>query len=116
MPICARKPRRLKGTKDFEDDQNGQLFTDPLVLPDQVKTDLSVVAAHIGTDVFIIQGADDVITPRCGRAAIISPRSRRRIRNSSSIPNAGHFAFMTSDAFLPALTDKVRPVAIARGA
>jgi pimeloyl-ACP methyl ester carboxylesterase len=33
------------------------------------------------------------------------------------IPDAGHFAFMTAtDAFLGALTDEVRPVAIARGA
>jgi pimeloyl-ACP methyl ester carboxylesterase len=105
----------LKGTKDFEDDQNGQLFTDPLVLPDQVKTDLSVEAVHIGTDVFIIQGADDVITPVAGArdyfAKIEAPHKEFIV-----LPNAGHFAFMTSDAFLPALTDKVRPVAIARGA
>jgi pimeloyl-ACP methyl ester carboxylesterase len=105
----------LKGTKDFDDDQNGQLFTDPLVLPDQVKTDLSVVAAHIGTEIFIIQGADDVITPVAGArdyfAKIEAPH-----KEFIAIPHAGHFAFMTSDAFLPALTDKVRPVAIARGA
>src|SRR6185437_2668484 len=81
----------------------------------QVKTDLSVVAAHIGTDVFIIQGADDVISPLAGAqdyfAKIVAPH-----KEFIALPNAGHFAFMTSDAFLPALTDKVRPVAIARGA
>jgi pimeloyl-ACP methyl ester carboxylesterase len=33
------------------------------------------------------------------------------------IPNAGHFAFLTGpDKFLEALTSKVRPIAIARGA
>ena len=33
------------------------------------------------------------------------------------IPDAAHFAFMTAaNAFLAALTDKVRPFAIARGA
>lgn len=105
----------LKGNKDFEDDENGQLFTDPLVLSDQVKTDLSVVATHIGTDIFIIQGADDVITPVAGArdyfAKIEAPH-----KEFIAIPNAGHFAFMTSNAFLAALTDKVRPAAIARGA
>jgi pimeloyl-ACP methyl ester carboxylesterase len=105
----------LKGTKDFDDDEKGQMFTDPLVLPDQVKTDLSVVAVHIGTDVFIIQGADDVITPVAGArdyfAKIEAPH-----KEFIALPDAGHFAFMTSAAFLPALTDKVRPAAIANGA
>src|SRR5580698_89947 len=105
----------LKGTKDFDDDEKGQMFTDPLVLPDQVKTDLSVVAVHIGTDVFIIQGADDVITPVAGArdyfAKIEAPH-----KEFIALPDAGHFAFMTSAAFLPALTDEVRPAAIANGA
>lgn len=106
----------LKGNKDFEDDENGQIFSDPLVLPDQVKTDLSVVAAHIGTDVFIIQGADDVISPVAGArdyfAKIEAPH-----KEFIAIPDAGHFAFMTSgEAFLAALTDKVRPAAIVNGA
>ena len=105
----------LKGTKDFEDDQNGQLFTDPLVLPDQVKTDLSLAAAHIGTDVFIIQGADDVITPFAGAKDYFDKLNALH-KEFIAIPDAGHFAFMTSDAFLPALTGKVRPAAIAGGA
>ena len=105
----------LKGTKDFEDDQNGQLFTDPLVLPDQVKTDLSLAAGHIGTDVFIIQGADDVITPFAGAKDYFDKLNAPH-KEFIALADAGHFAFMTSDAFLPALTGKVRPAAIARGA
>ncbi len=106
----------LKGNKDFEDDENGQLFTDPLVLPDQVKTDLSVMAAHIGTAVFIIQGADDVITPIAGARDYLA-KIDAPYKEFIAIPSAGHFAFMTSgDAFLAALRDKVRPIAIARGA
>ncbi|HEX4105960.1 MAG TPA: hypothetical protein VHX92_06980 [Rhizomicrobium sp.] len=73
------------------------------------------MAAHIRAAVFIIQGADDVITPVAGAqdyfAKIQAPR-----KEFIAIPDAGHFAFMTSAAFLPALTDKVRPVAIANGA
>ena len=39
------------------------------------------------------------------------------VRSEILIPNAGHFAFMTSPtAFLAALTARVRPVAIKRGA
>jgi len=105
----------LKGNKDFADDENGQLYSDPLLLPDQVKTDLSVVARHIATSVFIIQGADDVITPIAGARDYFS-KIEALHKEFIAIPNAGHFAFMTSPAFLPALVEKVRPAAIARGA
>lgn len=106
----------LKGNKDFEDDENGQLFTDPLVLPDQVKTDLAVEATHIDTAFFVIQGEDDVITSTKG-AVDYFHKIQAPYKELVLIPNAGHFAFMThGDRFLAALTEKVRPIAIARGA
>ena len=105
----------MKGTKDFEDDQNGQLFTRSPGAARPGENGPVRVAVHIGTDVFIIQGAADVITPVAGArnyfAKIEAPH-----KEFIALPNAGHFAFMTSDAFLPALTDKVRPAAIANGA
>ena len=79
-------------------------------------TNLPKTACDIDTAYFIVQGQDDIVTPtqaavdyfRC----IKSPKKELIL-----IPNAGHFAFMTaSDRFLEALTSKVRPVAIARGA
>ena len=73
------------------------------------------MALHIGTEIFITQGADDVITPVAGArdyfAKITTPH-----KEFIAVPDAGHFAFMTSGAFLPALRDKVRPVGLARGA
>lgn len=105
----------LKGTKDFADDENGQLFTDPLVLPDQVKTNLAVQAIHIGTAFFVIQGQDDVVTPTRGALDYFN-KVDAPYKKLVLIPDAGHFAFMTSAAFLVALTGKVRPIAIARGA
>ena len=102
--------------KDWQAIDEGQLFTDVRVLPDQVKTDLAVQAAHIGTDVVIIQGADDVITPTKGAEDYFN-RLDAPHKELVLIPGAGHFAYLTHGAqFLAALTGKVRPLAIANGA
>ena len=106
----------LKGDKDFQDDEAGQMFSGKSVLSDQVREDLGRTATRIGTAFFVIQGADDVITPT--RAAVdYFNNVKAPTKKLILIPGAGHFAFMTSpEAFLAALTAKVRPIAIARGA
>jgi pimeloyl-ACP methyl ester carboxylesterase len=102
--------------KDFQNLIDGMGFSAEHVLPDQMATDLPMTAGKIDTAFFVIQGKDDVITPTnaaTGYFARVDAPKKELIL----IPDAGHFAFMTApDAFLAALIDKVRPVAIARGA
>lgn len=102
--------------KDVHDLADGMDFSAKHVLADQMATDLPTTAHKIDTAFFVIQGQDDVITPT--KAAIDYFEGVTAPRKSLVlIPDAGHFAFMTSPkAFLAALTDKVRPVAIRRGA
>ncbi len=107
---------KAKYPKDFQDFQDGFQFSVEHALPDQMQLDLPKTASKVGTAFFIIQGEHDVMTPT--QAAIdyfngVSAPTKELIL----IPGAGHFAFMTApDAFLAGLIDKVRPVAIARGA
>ena len=102
--------------KNFQNLIDGMDFSAAHVLPDQMVTNLRETASKLVTAIFVIQGEDDVITPT--KAAvdyfdhIQAPRKELIL-----IPDAGHFAFMTAPAaFLAALTEKVRPVAITRGA
>lgn len=102
--------------EQFKNLEDGMQFTGEHVLPDQIATNLPNTACHIRTAYFIIQGHDDVITPTQAAVdyfkCVKAPKKELVL-----IPNAGHFAFMTaSDKFLEALTTKVCPVAIARGA
>lgn len=102
--------------KNFQDFLNGFAFSAEAVLPDQIKADLPATANRLGTAVFVIQGRDDVVTPTKPAVAYFERLSAPK-KELILIPGAGHFAFMTApDAFLGALTDRVRPVAIARGA
>ncbi|THD50675.1 alpha/beta hydrolase [Phenylobacterium sp.] len=102
--------------KDFQDFLTGFAFSAEAVLPDQMKADLPVTASRLMTAVFFIQGRDDVVTPTEPAVAYFEGLTAPK-KELILIPDAGHFAFMTApDAFLAALTDKVRPVAIARGA
>lgn len=104
------------GERDFADHRAGQILTGNEVLPDQVATDLVQSARRIGTAFFVIQGQGDVITPTAAARDYFDKVDAPQ-KEWVTIPGAGHFAFMThGDAFLAALTDKVRPVAIARGA
>jgi pimeloyl-ACP methyl ester carboxylesterase len=102
--------------KDFQNLIDGMEFSAEHVLPDQMATDLAVTADKIGTAFFVIQGKDDVITPTKA-ATDYFERVAAPKKELILIKDAGHFAFMTApDAFLAALTNKVRPVAISRGA
>lgn len=105
-----------RNDKDVQDLGDGMNFSAKQVLPDQMATDLPTTAHKIDTAFFVIQGQDDVITPT--KAAIdYFEGVTAPLKGLTLIPDAGHFAFMTaSKAFLTALTDKVRPVAIKRGA
>ncbi len=111
-----QQAQAMKGDKDFEDDQNGQLFTGKLVLPDQVASDLSKTATQIDTAFFVIQGREDRVAVTAAAVDYFN-KVQAPYKELVLIPDAGHFAFMTADReFLAALTDKVRPVAIQRGA
>jgi len=102
--------------KNFADFRDGFDFSAEAVLPDQMKTNLPATAAKLDTAVFVIQGRDDAITPT---AAAVDYFNKIQAPEKALvlIPDAGHFAFMTAPAaFLDALTQTVRPVAIRRGA
>ncbi len=104
------------GDKDVKDMADGMDFSAEHVLPDQMATDLPATATRIDTAFFVIQGEGDVVTPT--KAAVEYFNSVRAPQKTLVlIPDAGHFAFMThGTAFLDALTVKVRPAAITRGA
>ena len=114
--LRAQAPElRAKYPKEFQNFEDGFNFSAEHALPDQMKTDLSKTASKVGTAFFVIQGQRDVVTPTQAAVdyfnAVTAPKKELIL-----IPDAGHFAFMTaSDAFLAALTDKVRPVAVKRG-
>ena len=102
--------------KDFQNLIDGMGFSAEHLLPDQMATDLPTTASEIGTAIFVIQGRDDVTTPTKAATEYFE-RVKAPKKELILLAGAGHFAFMTdSAAFLAALTDKVRPVAIMRGA
>jgi pimeloyl-ACP methyl ester carboxylesterase len=102
--------------KDFQNLIDGMGFSAEHLLPDQMATDLPMTASEIRTAFFVIQGRDDVTTPT--KAAIeYFQRVKAPKKELILLAGAGHFAFMTdSVAFLAALINKVRPVAVMRGA
>jgi pimeloyl-ACP methyl ester carboxylesterase len=102
-----------KSYKHFVD---GFTFSAKSLLPEQMKIDLPATASRIGTAFFVIQGRDDMITLTRDAIAYFDG-VKAPVKRLILIPDAGHFAFMTApDAFLRALVETVRPVAIARGA
>jgi len=108
--LKAREPEPFKNLED------GMQFTGEHVLPDQIATNLPKTACYFQTAYFLMQGQDDVISPT--QAAIEYFKCIKAPKKELILfRDAGHFAFMTaSDKFLEALTSKVRPVALARGA
>ena len=91
-------------------------FSGERLLPDQVRFDLPATARVIKTAFFVIQGAEDRITPTQA-ARDYFDRVEAPVKSWTAIPNAGHFAWMTSsDAFLRILNERVRPLAVSRGA
>ncbi len=107
---------RAAHPQDFQDFQDGFQFSATRALPDQMKIDLPKTARTFAVPFFVIQGRDDVMTPTQATVAyfdaVTAPTKKLVL-----IPEAGHFAFMTSPtAFLAALTSTVRPVAVANGA
>lgn len=115
--LRADRPRLLKAyPKDFKDFEDGFKFSAERAVPDQIRTDLPATAGALATPFFLIQGRDDVITPTADALAYFDILQAPQ-KQSLLIPESGHFAFMTAaDAFLNALVDMVRPVAIAHGA
>jgi pimeloyl-ACP methyl ester carboxylesterase len=102
--------------KDAQDLNDGQLFSGKHLIADEVATNLPVTAPSLGTAYFLIQGQGDVISPAKAAVAYFH-QVKAPQKTLVLIPDAGHFAFMTApDAFLAALTGKVRPAAMARGA
>jgi pimeloyl-ACP methyl ester carboxylesterase len=106
---------QAKYPKDMQDYQDGFQFSVDHALPDQMRLDLPKTASSIDTAFFIIQGQDDIMTPTSAAVDYFN-RVTAPKKELVLIPAAGHFAFMTApDAFLAALVNKVRPVAIADG-
>jgi pimeloyl-ACP methyl ester carboxylesterase len=102
--------------EDFKSLNDGMGFSARSVLPDMMAADLPATAASFDMPYFLIQGREDITTPT-GPAVAYFDRLKAPVKERMLIEGAGHFAFMTSSqAFLAALTDKVRPVALARGA
>lgn len=114
--LRAQAPElKAKYPKDFQDFEDGFKFSAEHALPYQMKVDLPRTASKVNTAFFVIQGQDDVMTPTKAAVdyfnGVAAPKKELIL-----IPDAGHFAFMTApDAFLTALINKVRPVAIERG-
>jgi pimeloyl-ACP methyl ester carboxylesterase len=102
--------------KDFQNLIDGMNFSAERLLQDQMATDLPVTASELGTAIFVIQGRDDVTTPT--KAAIeYFERVKAPKKELILLAGAGHFAFMTDPSvFLAELINKVRPVAVMRGA
>ena len=102
--------------KDAQDLNDGQLFSGKHLIADEVATNLPVTAPRIDTAYILIQGRDDIVSPAKAAVAYFQ-KVKAPKKTLVLIPHAGHFAFMTApDAFLAALTAKVRPIAMARGA
>jgi pimeloyl-ACP methyl ester carboxylesterase len=102
--------------KEGPDVAAGAKFSRPRLWPYVVRADLPKTAGSLDTAYVLIQGQDDVMaaTPQAVHyfQMVKAPYKRLVV-----IPHAGHFALVTaSEAFLRALIDKVRPVAIDRGA
>jgi pimeloyl-ACP methyl ester carboxylesterase len=107
---------KVRDPKEAQNYSDGMEFSGEKVLPDQIASDLPATAADIRTAFFVIQGKDDVVTPTSPAIDYFN-RVKAPVKDLVLIPDAGHFAFMTaSDRFLAALIEKVRPVAIKRGA
>jgi pimeloyl-ACP methyl ester carboxylesterase len=106
----------MKDDPDFKDVDPAEAFSGKSLIADEMATDLPTTAARIDTAFFLIQGRDDVVAPT--KAAVdYFNKLEAPAKQLVLIPNAGHFAFMTAgEDFLAALTDKVRPVALLRGA
>lgn len=94
----------------------GAKFSHGRLWPYVVQADLPETAGSLDTAYFLIQGRDDVMaaTPQALHYFHVVKAPYKRL---VVIPHAGHFALMTApDAFTEALLEKVRPVAIGRGA
>ena len=91
-------------------------FSGEQLLPEQMAANLPATADKIDNAFFVIEGRNDVITPTAAAVDYFN-HVQAPEKELILIPDAGHFAFMTaSDKFLAALTEKVRPVAMKRGA
>lgn len=102
--------------KEGPDLAAGARFSHGLLWPYVVKADLPKTAGAIDTAFFLIQGQGDVLaaTPQAVNYFHLVKAPYKRL---TIVPDAGHFALITApNAFLGVLVDKVRAVAIARGA
>lgn len=101
--------------EDYRKLIDGMEFSGEHLWADQSAANLLKTAPQINTAVFVIQGRDDFITPT-PLAMDYFKHVKAPVKEMILI-DGGHFAFMTHGAqFLDALVNKVRPVAISRGA
>jgi pimeloyl-ACP methyl ester carboxylesterase len=92
--------------------RQGAEFSQELMLPAMLQEDASLVATHFEAPIFLIQGADDIITPTI-MAREYYDRIEAPKKELVVLPNSGHLSIFTErDAFLRELTTRVRPLAL----
>jgi pimeloyl-ACP methyl ester carboxylesterase len=102
--------------RDVQNLGDGMNFTGKRVLPDQIATDLAATAAKFDVPFIVIQGRDDLMTPT-PPAIEYFKKVQAPAKELVVIEGAGHFAYLThASEFLAALTNKVLPLAVSRGA
>jgi pimeloyl-ACP methyl ester carboxylesterase len=102
--------------KDFAALVGGMDFSGPLLLKDQMSTDLLKSNSSLQVPFFVIQGREDMFTPT-NAAMVYFAWVKAPYKKLVIIEHAGHFAFLThKDQFLKALIEEVRPAAIRRQA
>jgi pimeloyl-ACP methyl ester carboxylesterase len=117
----AELPAKAKSSADVSEGDfaalvGGMDFSGPLLLKDQMSTDLFKSDPTLQVPFFLIQGREDMFTPTSAAIAYFNSISAP-YKKMLIIEQAGHFAFLThAKVFLDALTREVRPIAIKRGA
>ena len=89
----------------------GMMFSGPVTAPAMAKTELPTTANELAVPCFLIQGADDMVTPTSVAVhyfdGLHAPSKRVVL-----LEHAGHFAIVTNrEQFAAALTANVLPVA-----
>jgi pimeloyl-ACP methyl ester carboxylesterase len=117
----AALPAKAKSSPDVSADDfaalvGGMDFSGPLLLKDQISTNLTQSNASSAVPFFVIQGREDMFTPTSA-AITYFDSVKAPYKKMIIIEHAGHFAFLThSKQFVDALVKEVRPVALKRGA
>jgi pimeloyl-ACP methyl ester carboxylesterase len=90
---------------------DGMMFSGKATVGAMVRTELPTTASEIAVPFFVVQGADDMVTPTSVTVHYFDG-VRAPIKKLVLVPGAGHFAIVTHrDQFAAALESMVLPVA-----